>query len=503
MLLAVRLLGQEWRLLLLLLLCYVYFLPRYADWSQSSRVALILAVVTQGRLEIDDFAAGTGDYAEVNGHQYSDKAPGLALLGVPPYAAARLLLTTPLGERTVERLANGEALRQTLKPGEAARDKVDFALAQAIATWATVALPAALLGVALFRVLAEIVPSERARLLVTLAYGLATPAFAYAGALYSHQLTAVLLFISFALVWKQRQPGPGRLLLVGLLLGLALISEYPIALIAGGIGLYLLAVSRSVKALVLVAVGSLPMLAVMGIHNWLIFGTPLPVGYSYSTLWQAEHQTGFFSLSVPTVEAFWGITFSPYRGLFFVAPFLLLGVAGLVLLPLRRSLRAEALLAAWCVLSFVLFNSSSVMWTGGFAVGPRYLVPMLPFLALGVGAAVQHWGSTPWFRLALSLSLVWSVAVTWSLTIGGQSFPGFDHNPLLTQSLPALLAGDVARNLGTLAGLTGWWSLLPLLLLVGLLLPYRRTPQSGGEPLTTTAHHVEAAPRGVPSTAGV
>src|SRR6266508_3801329 len=95
--------GLEWRLFLLLLVCYVYFLPRYADWSQSSRTALVLAIVHQHQLAIDDYADITGDYAEVGGHKYSDKAPGPALLGVPVYATARLLLLTPVGERLVDR----------------------------------------------------------------------------------------------------------------------------------------------------------------------------------------------------------------------------------------------------------------------------------------------------------------------------------------------------------------------------------------------------------------
>lgn len=465
--------GLEWRLLLLLLLCYVYFLPRYADWSQASRTALVLAIVNQHALTIDAYADSTGDYAEVNGHKYSDKAPGPALLGVPVYAAARVLLATPPGEMLVERMAHGEALRQTLKPGAAARDKVDFALAQAIVTWVVVALPSAVLGVVLFRVLGQVVPSERTRLLAVLVYGLGTSAFPYAGAFYSHQLAAALLFGAFALVWKQREPGAGRLMVVGLMLGLALISEYPTALIAGGIGLYVLAVTRRPLTWIWIGLGSVPALAVMGVYDQLIFGTPLPVGYNYSTLWEAEHHTGFFSLSVPTWAAFWGISFSPYRGLFYVSPVLLLGAVGLVAMALRPRFRFEALLCAWCVTSFVLFNSSSVMWTGGFAVGPRYLVPMLPFLAVGLAVCLDRWGGQPVFRVVAGLLIAWSVAVTWSLTIGGQAFPGFEQEPLWSVALPALADGNIARSLGTLGGLRGWWTLLPLVAIVGLLLARR------------------------------
>ena len=41
--------------------------------------------------------------------------------------------------------------------------------------------------------------------------------------------------------------------------------------------------------------------------------------------------------------------------------------------------------------------------------------------------------------------------------------------PLVNYSLPRLLQGDIARNWGTVAGLPGWASLLPLVVILGLL----------------------------------
>jgi hypothetical protein len=474
----------ELRLLLLLLVCYVYFFPRYADWSQSSRAALILAIVNERRLEIDSYASTTGDYAELNGHRYSDKAPGPALLGVPAYWVTKTLFASPGGQRLLDRLAQGEVLRQTLKPGEAARDKVEFALAQTVATWAVVSVPAAILGVLLFRLLRLVTGRTLLALIVTLAYALATSAFPYAGALYSHQLVAALQLGSLYLLWQAPRPGTRRLLTVGLCFGLAVISEYSTALLAGGLGLYALWTTRRILTAIYIAVGAVPPLAVMAVHNLLIFGTPLPVGYAYSTLWQSEHQTGFFSLAAPTAEAFWGITFSLYRGLFFISPVLLFGIGGLVMMARRRELRAEAILAGWCVASFFLFNSASVMWSGGHAVGPRYLVPMLPFLMLGVGAAVSHWYDRLVFRAVFWAALIWSAAVTWSLTIAGQSFPTYDQNPLINLALPALADGNIARNLGMLVGLSGWWSVL-LLLVVGVLLMPRPQHAAGRMQLTS------------------
>src|SRR5262245_27794027 len=79
-------------LVLVLLVSWLYFLPRWADWSQNSRLNLTLAIVDKGTLRIDDYYQNTGDYAKFEGHYYTDKAPGPSLLAVPVYAAIRPIL---------------------------------------------------------------------------------------------------------------------------------------------------------------------------------------------------------------------------------------------------------------------------------------------------------------------------------------------------------------------------------------------------------------------------
>ena len=70
--------------------------------------------------------------------------------------------------------------------------------------------------------------------------------------------------------------------------------------------------------------------------------------------------------------------------------------------------------AAWWValsalVMFFLFDASSSMWWGGFAVGLRYLLPMLPFCLYPIGwlipLLVRHRGS-PSLRLRWPCSLV-------------------------------------------------------------------------------------------------
>ncbi len=70
---------------------YAYFYQG-GGWNQNSRFDLVRAIVEQQTLRIDAYHDNTYDKAYYQGHYYSDKAPGLALLAVPAAALERPLL---------------------------------------------------------------------------------------------------------------------------------------------------------------------------------------------------------------------------------------------------------------------------------------------------------------------------------------------------------------------------------------------------------------------------
>ncbi len=465
---------DELTIFLILLACYAYFLPRWADWNQNSRFDLVRAVVEKGTLAIDDYAANTGDYATVNGHIYSDKAPGLSFAAIPIYSVANRLMHIPAVDEVIQRLASNPAFADTLNPEGSGllRDKVHAALGLTIVTFFLVMLPSALLGPLFYAFLGHLGFSRPVRVATPLIYGLTTIAFPYSGVFYAHQFTAVLLFGAFylAFLMRHRRLGLGAMPVVGFLLAYSVISEYPAALIAGAIAIYMLiAVSDRHGALMAVLAGFPPLL-MLGLYNTAIFGTPFKLGYEYSTLWAETHSVGFLSLSLPTLEALWGITFDSYRGLYFLSPVLLLTWPGLFYFWKAREWRAESIVCGWAVVSFTLFNASSVMWQGGYSIGPRYLVPMLPFaaVALGFGLAAAFRRRWSW-ALVLILAL-WSFGVVWVETISGQAFPDYTPNPLINYSIPRFIAGDIARNLGMALGLRSWVSVLPLAGIIAILM---------------------------------
>ena len=485
-------------LFLVLLACYAYTFPRWADPNQNSRLDMIVAVVDDGTFKIDNYVANTVDYAKVGDHYYSDKAPGTAFLGIPFYAGFKAILNLPAVDRLTDRLANSEAFRATLREDGTGvlKQKVRFALSQVLLTFVVAAVPSALLGVLLFLLAGRMGASTGVSAAIALGYGLLTPAFAYAGAFYGHQLAAALLFGAFYLLFPRYLPNSdsktplpmsaGRLLLVGALLGYAVVTEYPAALIVVIVFEYAAFKLHRQKQLARMLWVIAPMAvcaAALLIYNNAVFGGPFKLGYNNSELWTREHSVGFMSLNFPHPAAAFGITFGVFRGLFVLSPLLLLAVPGFWRWARTHEFRAEWTVALLATLSMFLFNASSVMWWGGFAIGPRYVLPGLPFMALSLTYALR--AHKRWLAALTAVLFAWSFVATWGLTLAEQAFPSDSlYNPLVQYALPNWIKGNIARNVGTILGLRGPLSLAPLLVLVvaiGLVTLWnnrRRTPNT-------------------------
>ena len=486
-----------------LALAYAFVFPRWLDWNANARLDLSAAIVERGTLSIDAYAQNTGDYALFNGRRYIDKAPGLSFLGVPVYFVVSHLTQPKFVQNLIESGGRAPAAAATVNRSidRVSREELLFAARSALTTWLVVGLSSALLGVVLFDFLRRLSYPMRWRALAVLIYGLATPAFTYSAAFYGHQVAAVLLFSAFAWLFalRSRRARAIEWLIIGSLLGYAVITEYPAVLIAACLGLYAIWITRRLALIFLVALGGLIPIGLWGAYNAAIFGTPFAVGYHYTAnpYWSGILSTGFLSAGVPTWQALWGLTFSPFRGLFFASPILLLSLPGLVLL--RRSIyHAEWVTSLASLVSFLVLISASAQWWGGWSAGPRYLVPVLPFLVWPLTATFDRiarstamWRAGLWL-ITFGLVLI-SIMNMWSLTLGGQYYaPDNIRNPLIEYSLPHLRAGDVARNWGMIVGLHGMISVLPLVVLIigaaGLIWMVTRTKREPQDVKTLDTH---------------
>lgn len=458
-----------------LLFCYGYFFPRWAEWNQNSRMDLTLALVEQGTIRIDDYYENTGDYAVYGGHIYTDKAPGTSLLGTPTYFVFRLLADTPPMRAILQRMSSSQALSNTLQEAGSGllEQKVYFAAALYATTFVTIALPSALLGALLFGFLGRLMRPVAPRVMLVLAYGLATVVFPYSTVFYGHQPAAVMLFGAFYLLYRMRlrEISQEWLWAVGGLLGLAVLTEFPALFPLILLSLYAFWILDKKWQIIKIGLGGLPFALILGWYNFTAFGSPLASSYKYLGRFPEISNTGFLGFSQPSWEAVWGVTFSPYRGLFFLSPFLLLVLPGfwyLLTRPALRAWRAETILWLTLLLAQLALLSAWYDWRGGFAIGPRNLLNILPFMLPPVTACVSVWGVKPLGRWLIGGLVAISFILVWIASVSGQEFPPIViANPLIEFFWPKFVAGDITRNLGMVLGLARWYSLLPVIVVLG------------------------------------
>ncbi|MDM8527951.1 hypothetical protein QUF58_07010 [Anaerolineales bacterium HSG24] len=248
-------------------------------------------------------------------------------------------------------------------------------------------------------------------LLVALSYGLSTLAWPYAKSLFSDPFAGLMLLSAAYSLLRFRQstentgtlpasslPQLGWTFLASLWLAWNVASRYAEAIFIPLFGLYLLW-SLHQKMPLLPAKHSparkktyfaginptrfspwlpsiiafiLPLATVALLlfsFNYSRYGHPLNTGYLPN-----ETFSGILGQGIA------GQLISPGRGLFLYCPILLLSIVGLR--PFWRRFPAESLLAVSIIGLHLLLYGKWFMWHGGYAWGPRFLIPTLPFWAM-------------------------------------------------------------------------------------------------------------------------
>ena len=435
-----------------------YFVPRGISWNADTHIFLTSSIVDRGSLNIDPLAQFTGDVAFAHGHYYADKAPGLSFAAVPFYA---LLKWTILGGHPYTSLFNVPVAQRT-----------DF-FVRYVLTIILAGVPTGMLVGLLYTFLARFGLGRRTRAAVALTYGLGTIARPFAGELFSHQLSALLVFSAFLLLYRirLREISDGFAVPVGALLGYAIITEYPVALIALALGVYALTIPERGRALATrISIGAAPCLLLGAVYNTLTFGGPLSIGYGHLAgpqTFRVGQAQGLFGVTFPHLDALGQTTFGPYRGIFLLSPVLLLALPGFARLWRMREWRAEVTLWLAIVVAYFLFTISYFEWDGGFSMGPRQFLPALPFVMPAVAIVLAPGGRPLWRRLFAPLAVI-SIVVVELATATSPLFDPKYGSPLTEWVLPRLRDGALDNNWGQIFHLPGLLQLAPLVLALAL-----------------------------------
>jgi hypothetical protein len=407
---------------------YAFFLGGTDDHTRA-HLSLTRALAGSGTVIVDEYVNQSHDLAYFGGHYYVAKPPGFAFTVTPVWWL--------LGQFHDDLVFKWRAT-----------------------TFLFAALPgAASIAIFYFILLALGSPSGFAVAASTIA-GLGTGTFAYSTLFLETPLQVLSILTALLILLLPIKLGP-KAFAVGLFMGYAILLHYIVALCVLPMGIYLGTQPERVKTLLIFISGLVVPLVGALIYNFWCFGNPFLFGHFRSAVpqFQQHHEEMVSGLMVPRLEALWGLLFSAGKGLFLFSPFLVFAIVGLVVLWQRSSHRAEASLYAGLFGITFLLVSSLPNWQGGMLSGPRYLLPVVPVLAIGIAgvSAIKK----PRVRLTvvsmLVLSAAWSIGIWSMLAIVAPFSPEWLANPLFEKHLPDLLNGRIRPTVASVfLGIDGW-----------------------------------------------
>lgn len=249
--------------------------------------------------------------------------------------------------------------------------------------------------------------SWRAGVGLALLYGLGTLALPYARFYFNEPLVTLGLVVGLYGLVRRAQGAPTTWLVVGGVgFGWAVLTRPPVVVLLPLFLVYLWSVwpdrmpsSSRLWGLAAFAVPVVLLGWVQVVYQLWAFGSPFGGGYAGET-WGTPLWTGLY-----------GLLLSPGKGLVIFVPLVLLAPLGWATWW-TEGRRREVRLSVGVAVVWLLVHAPWWTWHGGWSWGPRFLVPVLPFLILPI-ASLWRQG---WLMRVLIVALA---AAGFAVQLGG------------------------------------------------------------------------------------
>jgi hypothetical protein len=401
------------------LTCWLVYTVFWTPWIVREHLPAI-ALAERGSLNVERYLGWTEDiFPGPRGGAYINNNPGASLTGAIPLLLLRpiLIRVDEWSQRLPRRPYQGQD--DPIMARMAAEGRTFYFLLVAFITVALVMAPLTALAVAFLCVRArEAGLSAAQAAAVSLLCGLGTPLFFRTGHLNHNLLAGDAGFIALLLLWDpgDKPLSPSRASWAGLLSGYAVLCDYSGIVIAGVTALYVWMRSsgdfrRRLRCAIAFLAGMMPGIAGLLIYQQWAFGSSYLPSQHYMTP-KAETAIGYRGFGWPSPALLWANFFDPRFGLFTYCPALLMaGLAPFVERARRRLLSREMVVIFIYFVLFVLFCAANRYSWLQPSTGFRYLVPIVPVLALVAIQGAQLFPRMVQWGIAMA-SLVWSMILT-------------------------------------------------------------------------------------------
>lgn len=368
---------------------------------ERGRYALLYSIIENGSYEFTQELAemAVPDLAIVNGKYVSLFAPGVSFIAIPFYILGKSVQLAQVG------------------------------------AFSTSAFFAFLNILVITAICYKLTKNFFAGLLAGITFLFGTVAWSYAVTLYQHHITTFfLLTVLWLLIGKRNVI---KNILIGVVIGLSIFVEYPNAIFFVPLLGLLLFRHVDIKpheknlkvtffySILFAGVGFVIGMIPFFYYNQVAYNNPLQLSGTLQgvrTLEATESasiQTQKASYNKKTALGFFRyeripqgldvILTSKDRGLLFYSPIVFLGFAGVLTLWKRK--KDITLTIVGVIIIFLgLYSMWGDPW-GGWAFGPRYLIPLTAFLAILLSESIHFHGKKLWFGIMFFILLTYSVIV--------------------------------------------------------------------------------------------
>lgn len=263
---------REWKLLFTFWLVFIVF-SQNLGWSELTRVDLAMSIVDEGSFSIDSYYQNTGDRVFFDGHYFSDKPPGSSFLSVPVYFMYKNLFGVPVV---------GTDLYAPLS--------TSFSWLLFLNILLITSLLGAISVVLVYRVSKFFTNKEAHSMLLVISYALGTIVFVYSRTFMNHIISAFLGVLALYLILRMKRDKKSKdySLVVGLVIGFAIMNEYAMFLVFLALLSIFIYYFKSWKKTLLFLSGVVFFILLLGLYNYSIHGGVQP-GFIYADkfLWNS------------------------------------------------------------------------------------------------------------------------------------------------------------------------------------------------------------------------